>query len=71
LKHNKVVGGCENSRHTLGRAADFILKSYNVSLVLELCKKIGFTFCYYDPVKMFFHVDIGAGYQAGGVYGCK
>ena len=59
IKHNKAVGGMTDSRHIQGRAVDVLLKSCDDISIIKLARKIGFKYCYYEPVKCFYHLDIG------------
>jgi len=55
-KHNKEVGGAENSRHIYGEAADIVVKGYTPEQVANAAKECGFSFI--KVYKNHVHVDV-------------
>lgn len=57
-KHNKEVGGENNSYHLQGLAVD-ITGSFNIKEVSEIAKSIGFRGIGIYGLKNFIHLDLG------------
>ncbi|KUK13735.1 MAG: DUF882 domain-containing protein [Synergistetes bacterium] len=57
-KHNKEVGGAENSLHLRGRAVDIAVKEEDQGKFLTLAKLVGFKVIPY-PKRNFVHLDVG------------
>ena len=67
-KHNKVVGGVENSYHTLGMASDIYVKGVSVDELAKLCILCGFTGVGLYRKKGFVHVDVRKGVNEAVVF---
>ncbi len=60
--HNEEVDGVALSQHILGTAIDIaytnnLKELYTPEEFIALAKECGFTYCYYDKKKNFFHLD--------------
>lgn len=57
-KHNKEVGGAENSYHMRGMAADIYSKKYSPDALGRYAEEIDFDTIIVYPEKGFIHLDI-------------
>lgn len=63
-KHNKEVGGVENSRHKIGKAVDFYIQNVNKSDILKYCQELvnkgilRYTYTNDTNMKNAIHIDI-------------
>ena len=56
-KHNKAIGGSDNSRHMAGHAFDVMLKGRTFSEVQVVAEALGFTG--FGKYETFIHIDRG------------
>lgn len=61
-RHNFDVGGVPRSKHMSSRAIDVLntgdITQWSSDEVLKVAKEAGFVFCYFDPHKNFYHLQI-------------
>lgn len=58
-KHNREVGGAENSFHLYGCAADIFIKKEDQKYFCELACRIGFSHIFAYEERNFVHIDSG------------
>ncbi|MDD2806770.1 MAG: DUF882 domain-containing protein [Elusimicrobiales bacterium] len=58
-RHNKMVGGADDSMHTHGKAADIRIAGYNYAQVGAAARSAGAGGVGFYPCKRFTHVDTG------------
>ncbi|MBC7320690.1 DUF882 domain-containing protein [bacterium] len=58
-KHNKEVGGNDNSYHTKGLAVDIVVKDYGLDELETLARAVGFRGIGVYRIKNFIHLDLG------------
>lgn len=57
-RHNRAVGGVANSRHLTGKAADFCVRGFSATLVLDYVNSLGPIRYAYAIDENFVHMDI-------------
>lgn len=57
-KHNQAIGGVRGSQHTLGKAADILVKPHEMVKVMNLARECGFKGIGMYAEKGFIHLDV-------------
>lgn len=58
-KHNREVGGAQNSYHTQGLAVDIVVENYGLEELANLAKAMGFKGIGIYKTGGFLHLDLG------------
>jgi len=58
-KHNKEVGGVDNSYHTLGLAVDIVVRDYDLEKLEAIARAVGFKGIGIYKSENFLHIDLG------------
>ena len=58
-RHNKEVGGTENSYHTQGLAVDIVVDGYSLDELEAIARAVGFRGIGVYKIANFMHLDLG------------